>query len=118
MEYHTTFKGQWLSLNKIYSSNRWIRTNTKNEYKKIFKALILEMGISNQIMKYKIDVRYLSKMDSLNVAGGLKIFEDSMKELGLIIDDSKKYQKGISIEPDFTLNHNEYVITITEIKED
>ncbi|WP_192820164.1 hypothetical protein [Rufibacter sp. LB8] len=114
-EYQITYSGKWLSINQAYNSNRFSRGKVKNDFKAIYKPLLLELGITSQIQKYCLEVRYWSKLDSLNVSAGLKIFEDSAVELGLIINDDKRFGKGITIIPDSTLKHNTYIVKIIEL---
>jgi hypothetical protein len=113
--YKIEYTGKWLSINAAYSSNRWQRTKVKKEYKAIFKPLILNLAITQPIKQYRLEVTYWSKMDSLNLCAGIKILEDCMTELDVIINDDKRYQQGISIAPDNTLNHNTYIIKLIEL---
>jgi hypothetical protein len=113
--YQITYKGKWLSINGAYNSNRFTRTKVKNEYKDIFKPLIAALEIPEQIQQYTLKVDYNSKLDAINVAAALKIFEDCLKEMGVIINDDKRYNLGVSITPNSSLKHNSYVVVI-EIK--
>jgi len=115
MVYEVLFIGKWLSINEAYSSNRWKRTAVKNDYKTTFKNLIRDLNIKRKINTYTIDVEYWSRLDSLNLCAGIKIFEDCLKEEECIIDDDKRYQKGISITPNEDLKHNTYIIRINVI---
>ena len=55
---------------------------------------------------------YNSKLDPSNTLPQIKLLEDSMKKRKIIVDDIKQYCRGISIEPDESLDKNEYKILI------
>jgi len=46
----------------------------------------------------------------------VKLFEDTLKDLGLIIDDSKKFCKRISLYPNLEMKSKHYRIKIKKIR--
>ena len=112
-EWTITYTGKWVSLNAYYQSRHWaVRNKLKNEWKEKFGWLLKEAGVQ-WMDAFCVSVKFNSRLDTENVIGGLKILVDTMKGV-YIEDDTKKYYKGVSIEPDETLDKNTYVITISE----
>jgi hypothetical protein len=109
--YTLTHHGQWLSLNQVYGKSRWLASVAKNEWKTTFTRMFTEAGIS-PFLTFKITIRYNSRMDADNVVAGNKVLVDTLREMKLVPNDDKRYYKGISIEPDASLKHNQYVIII------
>lgn len=108
-----SWEGSHISLNDWYGSNHWtIRQTQKNRWHDFFKGLLTNEPVLN-FETYTITLVYNSRLDPSNTVAMVKLFEDTMKKLGMITDDSKKYCKGISIIPDETLNKKEYTIIVT-----
>lgn len=104
------------SLNDLYSSGHWrTRNNLKKKWKPIFTEAIQKADVS-KMEKYKLHIRYNSRLDPSNVTGMLKILEDALQEMGLTKDDSKKYCRGVSVEPDESLKSKEYVAELTKVE--
>jgi hypothetical protein len=126
-EYEVIYIGKGFSLNDFYSQGHYsIRNNLKNKYGKIFRSLIDEVGVP-PMQQYKLSLKFNSRHDPSNMAAMIKVFEDCMvgmkkRKSGfftydpLVPDDSKKYCKGIYIEPDLELKTDTFVFTIHKIK--
>ena len=109
--YTITFHGRWLSLNQVYSKNRYLATQVKNDWKTTFTRMFQEAQIK-PFTTFRLWVRYNSRMDADNLTGGTKIAVDTLRAMALVPNDDKRFYKGISIEPDLALKHNTYVLTI------
>lgn len=120
-----TYKGKAVSLNDFYSQGKFYkRLQIKNKYSDLFRKLIDEAGVE-KIDQYVLTCVYNSRHDPSNVAGMIKMFEDTLagdknKKTGeykyppLIEDDSKKYCKGIQIYPDTTMCQNYFKFILEE----
>lgn len=110
--YEVSWEGHF-SLNKLYEGGHWTRRNgLKQKWKATYMALIAEAKIP-KIARYTLEIRYNSRLDPSNVTGMLKVFEDTLTEMGIIPDDSKKFCRGIGIVPDESLKSGSYVAVIT-----
>jgi hypothetical protein len=119
------FQGQGFSLNDFYSQGHFSkRVALKDKYSDIFRSLIDEAGVT-YMAKYTLTCIYNSAHDPSNISGMIKVFEDAMtgyynrrskkyKYPPLVQDDSKKYCKGIYIEPDLSLKKNTFKFIIEE----
>lgn len=105
------WEGVDLSLNKWYANRHWSFRNKEKEFwTNLFLNLLPKR--SKKIDKYIITLRFNSRLDASNTMPMIKIFEDSMKKNHYIIDDSKKYCKGIEIYPDETMGKKDYHLTV------
>lgn len=104
-----------ISLNDWYSSSHWTK---RNKQKKEWKSLFEEVIISNKPLKmseYRIELHVNSRHDPSNTITVIKLFEDTLKELGCIVDDSPKYCKSITIKPDENLEKPSFKIVLESI---
>lgn len=109
--YSVTYFGQAPSLNDWYSGKHWgTRLQVKNKYSAIFLDMMLRAGLP-KMNQFNIHILYNSRHDVDNVVGVSKIFVDCMKGK-YIKDDTKKYFRGLQIEPDESLKLNTFIITI------
>ncbi len=133
-----TTKGRWVSLNFIVSKSSWASSmNLKDIVKaKVRKAI---EGMDVKMERFRIVVRYNSKLDDHNTVMMPKWFTDAIKttrqrtsdnrlmeddegkalyelENGVIEDDNKHYSKGTTLEPDPSLPHNTYIIAFIPIE--
>ncbi len=110
-----SFEIEWfnidLSLNKWYANRHW---SFRNKEKEFWAATFMRLlpKRTKQIDKYMITLMYNSRLDASNTVPMIKILEDTMKKGHYIIDDSKKYCKGIRIYPDESLGKKHYKLTI------
>lgn len=103
------------SLNKLYEGGHWTRRNNlKQSWKLIFTEAIQRSG-ATKLPKYTLTIRYNSRLDPSNVTGMLKVLEDTLRELGLIVDDTKKFCKGVGIIPDEDMKSGSYVAEFVEV---
>lgn len=109
--YQFTYQGQWLSINAAYSKHFQQRNKVKNQYKELFKPLLLEAQIP-PLEAFTLHLAYNSRMDADNTTAGTKVVVDTMRELGIIREDNKHIYRGITITPDLSLRHNTYIVTI------
>ena len=116
MVYQFEWSGAHISLNAWYSAASWVvRANHKYKWHGIFKELIEQQEIE-PIEQYKIKLKYNSRLDPTNTITMIKLFEDTMVELGVIKGDSKKYCKGVEIMPVEELESKQYIIEVEKIK--
>ncbi len=110
-----SFEIEWfnidLSLNKWYANRHW---SFRNKEKEFWAATFMRLlpKRTKQIDKYMITLMYNSRLDASNTVPMIKILEDTMKKGHYIVDDSKKYCKGIRIYPDESLGKKHYKLTI------
>ncbi|KUG07442.1 hypothetical protein [Solirubrum puertoriconensis] len=109
--YQLEFRGQWLSLNAVYTKHHHQRNIVKKEYQQRFRTMLLGARIP-ELPAFRLRIEYNSRMDCDNLTAGTKVLVDTMRELGIIREDNKHIYKGISIEPNLELAHNTYQITI------
>lgn len=100
-----------ISLNKWYASRHW---HFRNKEKEFWSTLFLKLLPKRlkQIDKYKLHLRYNSRLDPTNTIPMMKIAEDTMKKNHYIVDDTKKYCKGVTIEPDETMGKKHYILKL------
>ncbi len=106
------YKGKWTSTNDLRNKHWRANQGLKVQRRALFKGLILEQK-PQPMEKFKVHVRFNSKIDTDNVT--LKFFLDALKDSGVIKDDNKKFNRGIIIEPDESLEFNTYVVRIIEV---
>lgn len=100
-----------ISLNKWYASRHW---HFRNKEKEFWATLFLKLLPKRlkQVDKYKLHLRYNSRLDPTNTIPMMKIAEDTMKKNHYIVDDTKKYCKGVTITPDETMGKKHYILTL------
>jgi hypothetical protein len=103
-EFTIEWEGVDLSLNKWYANRHW---SFRNKEKEFWSSLFLKLlpKRTKKIDKYMITLFFNSRLDASNTVPMIKILED-------IIDDSKKFCKGIEIYPDEDLGKKNYKLTI------
>jgi hypothetical protein len=105
------WEGVDLSLNKWYANRHWSFRNKEKEFwSNLFLKLLPKR--SKKIDKYIITMYFNSRLDASNTVPMIKILEDTMKKAHYIIDDSKKFCKGIQIYPDETMGKKHYKLTV------
>ena len=109
--YTILFKGKWLSINAAYSKHYHQRNKVKKEYQATFTQLLTEAQIK-PLSAFRIHLRYNSRMDLDNTVAGLKVMVDTMREMKLAENDTKTIYKGLTVEPDLSLKHNMYIVSI------
>lgn len=103
------WQGKHISLNDWYSNKHWTsRQKQKTQWHSFFSELL---GNQVKLTKYKLEIEYNSRLDVDNVMVQ-KFLNDTMKENGWIIDDNKKYFKGMSIAVNEGLPDKTYIIRI------
>lgn len=105
------WEGIDLSLNKWYANRHFsYRIKEKEFWSDLFIKLLPKR--SKKIDKYIITLHFNSRLDASNTIPMIKIFEDTMKKNHYIIDDSKKFCKGIEIYPDESMGKKNYKLTV------
>jgi hypothetical protein len=100
-----------LSLNKWYANRHFsYRIKEKEFWTNLFLKLLPKR--TKKIDKYMITLYFNSRLDASNTIPMIKIAEDTMKKNHYIIDDSKKFCKGISIYPDETMGKKNYKLIV------
>jgi len=99
------------SLTKWYASKHW---SFRNKEKEFWTSLFLKLLPKRlkQVDKYRIHLRYNSRLDPTNTITMIKMCEDCMKKNHYIVDDTKKHCKGIYIIPDETMGKKHYILTM------
>lgn len=110
-----TIKLEWqdidLSLNKWYANRHWsFRKKEKDFWSSLFLKLLPKR--TKTIDKYIISLVFNSRLDASNTVPMIKILEDTMKKNNYIIDDSKKFCKGIEIYVDESMGKKNYLLTV------
>lgn len=115
MKYYYNVEENPISLNDWYGSRHWsIRKKQKDTWFKLLKKVI-EANEPSDVERYKIELRVNSRHDPSNVITVIKFFEDTLKELGYIIDDSPKYCRGVLIVPDETLKKKSFTLILERL---
>ncbi|MBB4601378.1 hypothetical protein HNQ93_001261 [Hymenobacter luteus] len=114
--YQLTFRGRWLSINAAYNKHYQQRNKVKNEYKELFRPLLLQAQIP-PLLAFRLHIEYNSRMDCDNLTAGSKVFYDLIREMKIIKEDNKHIYRGITIVPNLLLPHNTYQITILPVEE-
>lgn len=105
------WEGVDLSLNKWYANRHFsYRIKEKEFWSNLFIKLLPKS--SKKIDKYIITLHFNSRLDASNTVPMIKIFEDVMKKNHYIVDDSKKFCKGIEIYPDESMGKKNYKLTV------
>lgn len=105
------WEGVDLSLNKWYANRHWSFRNKEKEFwANLFLKLLPKR--TKKIDKYVITMYFNSRLDASNTVPMIKILEDTMKKAHYIVDDSKKFCKGIQIYPDESLGKKHYKLTV------
>ena len=92
-EIDITFTGKMLSTNQLLSAGTWkARKGLVDRYKREFKLLILAnyKPQKRPFKQYKVKVEFRNKLDTVNNASMLKIFEDALQDLRFIENDTSK----------------------------
>lgn len=114
--YEVTYNGKGVSLNDYYSSSHWSnRHRLVKKYKPMLQVMLEKAGVP-QMEEYAMVILYNSRHDPDNVVGLEKLVLDTMKKMGLIIDDSKKYYKFMAILPEPEFKQNTFEFNIVKIK--
>lgn len=127
-----TTRGRWVSLNFVMARAHWASdTDVVSIIKRKVRQAVKDIDI--WITRYRIEIRYNSKLDDHNCVMMPKYFTDAIKFnyektsrgryvagaggekiiefKGLIPDDDKRYSRGTSFFPDESLPHNTYIMT-------
>jgi hypothetical protein len=105
------WEGIDLSLNKWYANRHFsFRIKEKEFWSNLFLRLLPKQF--KKIDKYIITLHFNSRLDVSNTIPMIKIFEDTMKKNHYIVDDSKKFCKGIEIYPDESMGKKNYKLTV------
>ena len=124
-KWEVIFKGKGFSLNDFYSQGHYSRrSQIKDKFSDKFRKLIDSAKVE-KIDKYKLTCIFNSRHDPSNICGMIKVFEDTLagnpnrkkgffKFPPLIMDDNKKYCKGIQIYPNEELTLNTFIFVIEE----
>lgn len=105
------WEGIDLSLNKWYANRHFsFRIKEKEFWSNLFMKLLPKR--IKKIDKYIITLHFNSRLDASNTIPMVKICEDTMKKNHYIIDDSKKFCKGIEIYPDESMGKKNYKLTV------
>ena len=104
-----------ISNNAWYQAPHWaVRSKNKNDWRAFFTPLIKQAGVP-LLPQYRLLLEFNSRLDPSNTIAMVKLFEDTLKNVGLIHDDSKKYCKGIIVEPNDDLPSKTYRITLFKV---
>ena len=112
--YTFMYTGPVVSQNKTFAGMHWAKRKAlTDKWHGIFGKLLVSAGVQ-PMARFKLHLRYNSRHDADNLVLTCKWLVDSMKGK-YVEDDTKKYYRGIAIEPDESLSHNTFVFTITEL---
>lgn len=116
MTYSITHKGKVLTNNDAISKHWRTNKKLKDELKSSFYYKIKQAKMKF-IETYEFYCFANTRHDLDNLSMTCKIFQDQMKEAGVITDDSPKYCKGFHIIPDKRLNKGTIVFRISPLGE-
>jgi hypothetical protein len=106
---YTTFP----SLNNWYAGRHWTdRHKTKKELQSVILQALAKYP-ELKMKRFTIAYRYHNRFDCDNTIPAIKIFVDTMKVAGVILDDTPKYFTGFSVTFDNALQKSEHVFEIT-----
>lgn len=110
--YEVTYKGIGIDLNNV-ETMPW-RQFLEKKREVVGKIKLAMVGVKKvSFPVYRARLRYYSREDPMNVAYMLKIFEDVMRALKIIPNDTKMYCNEISICPDFEIpNNNTFIFEL------
>jgi len=107
------WEGKDISLNKWYSSEHWTKRNdAKQDWHNFFKQFVPKPYPFFPI--YTITLEANSRIDLSNLITLIKLSEDTMKELGVIVDDSCRYCKKITIIHNEKMKRKSYCLTFSQ----
>lgn len=108
-----TINALFPSLNAWYSMNdKFVRIKHKKKYGEFLYTQMKDIDI--KIDTFFIELRYNNRCDCDNNIPIIKILCDVMKDKQIIMNDNKKYFKGLLMRYDDTIKKNSYVINIYE----
>lgn len=111
-----SWSNKHISLNAWYSSKHWTeRNSTQKEWHTFFKGFLYHPY--PRFNKYRVVLKYNSRLDPSNTITMVKLCEDMLQEEGVIEDDTKEFCKGITLEYEPTMKEFTYKLTIVNIKE-
>ena len=107
------WQGKHISLNEWYESKHWANRNKHaKEWHAFFKRLLLAKGKIETVDKYRIALHYNSNLDPSNTITIIKLFEDTMQDIGMVKNDNKKFCVGIYIFPKENMPAKSYKIIV------
>ena len=108
-----SYHGKAYSLNQAFQLH-WTKKKERKE------QIIRDLTITHtgpKIITYTVTVSYHSRLDVDNCTAITKLVVDHLRtDKGLLIDDSPKYFRSLSITFDPELKKNTYNITISPVK--
>ena len=105
------WQGADISLNKFYSSPHWtVRSKEKNFWKGLFSRIPIKD--TPPIDEFQITLKYNSRLDVDNTILHCKFLIDYLRSVGILIDDTKRYYRGLHIIPDETMGKKHYILTL------
>lgn len=100
------------SLNKFYSSPHWTyRSKMKNTYVKTFSYMILEAKVP-KMQTYALDIQSNLRMDLDNCIMVIKFFNDALKALELIEDDTPDIFRWFTIAASSDVKRSTAVLSL------
>ena len=103
------------SFNEIYGSKHWThRKKLKDDMGLLFKEK-LRPHKDVRIDRFTVGMAYNSRLDPDNTTFIMKILVDTMRGMGIVSNDTKRYYRGLSVSPDESLSFDQYIFTINEV---
>jgi hypothetical protein len=111
--YTFTYSGPVVSGNATFAGMHWTKRKAlTDKWHGIFSRLMESAGVQ-AMRRFRINLAYNSRHDCDNLMLICKWLADTVKGK-YVADDSKKYYRGINIEPKDSLPHNTFVFTLIE----
>lgn len=110
-----TYKGRGISTNEAYSGGFRNRHGKSVLLKTQFRHLLSPLT-DNYFERYEIIVRYNGRFDLDNTVATVKIFIDSMREVGIVKDDTKHFFKKLTLIYEPEQDTPSYVFEVVESK--
>ena len=111
------YKGKGISTNVAYSGGWRNRYEKTSERKATFNSL-LSSKTEHMFDAFEIHVSYNGRFDIDNTVATIKIFVDSMRDMGIIKEDNSRNFKKLTIKYNPTQTNPSYVFTVNEYSAD
>jgi hypothetical protein len=105
-----TFNGPFVSQNQQKRGSWYTKVSPTRDLKLLFKSMWREVKAEGT-KSFSIHVKHRTRLDNDNIISTIKPGIDALTALGLIPDDTCRYWKRLTVEPDKLLPANTLNIT-------
>ena len=111
------YNGKGISTNVAYSGGWKNRYTKTSELKYIFNSL-LSSKTDHHFEAFELTVSYNGRFDIDNTVATIKIFIDSMRDMGIVKEDNSRNFKKLTIKYTPTQTKPSYVFSVKEYSAD